>query len=375
MRKLGLPWIVMCVAVLGLVLGGCAGKDGKNGAAGLAGTNGTNGTNGTDGINGIDGTGIADCQPCHSDTATFAVRPAFAQWRHSVHASEAILWETNQGAPNWCASCHNNEGFVSTVRGAPAVAAMPTSIGCSTCHAPHTNKNFTLRTTAAYTLKNGVVFDKGRGNLCANCHHSRADVRATFPADSTMLPITSQFFGPHEGPQAEAYEATGGYEFGQVIPRSAHYNQITNSCVACHMFSPIGTMVGGHSFAMKAEEGGANQASCMVTGCHPGETFPEGTFDRLATQDWDGDGTTEGTQTEFDGLLGNLRAALVARGALNPGPGDLTDTAVPGRYPKNVVAAVYNFRLALREGSRGIHNTKYIMNLMKLSLQNLPALS
>ena len=103
MRKLGLPWIVMCVAVLGLVLGGCAGKDGKNGAGGIAGTNGTNGTNGTDGINGIDGTGVADCQPCHSDTATFAVRPAFAQWRHSAHASEALLWgRQTGGATSWC---------------------------------------------------------------------------------------------------------------------------------------------------------------------------------------------------------------------------------------------------------------------------------
>jgi hypothetical protein len=33
--------------------------------------------------------------------------------------------------------------------------------------------------------------------------------------------------------------------------------------------------------------------------------------------------------------------------------------------------AIYNFRCALTERSRGIHNTKYIMNLMKKSIEAL----
>jgi hypothetical protein len=300
------------------------------------------------------------------------------QWNHSRHSSDAILWETNRGATSWCASCHNSEGFVAAVGGTPAIAEMPTPIGCRTCHAPHTNKNFDLRTTAAYTLKNAVVFNKGQGNLCANCHHSRTDVRAAFPADSIMLPIANERLGPHEGPQAEAYAATGGYLFGRIdpMPKSAHYNAAANSCVDCHMFKPLGTTVGGHTFSMaNEEEGGDNLAACNQDDCHSSlTTFDRPTPGTLDEADWDRDGTIEGTQTEFDGLLNQLRVALVARGALNPEPGDLIDTSVPGRYPKNVVGAVYNFRLALKEGSRGIHNTKYIMTLMRLSLESLPPL-
>jgi hypothetical protein len=372
MRKLGLPWIVVCIAILGLALGGCSGKDGKNGAIGPRGPEGPTGPTGPNGPTGPAGpdgpSGTADCANCHNDNTELVA--AITQWGHSLHSSDAILWETNRGATSWCASCHNSEGFVSAVAGTPAIADMPTPIGCRTCHAPHTNKSFALRTTAAVTLKNAVVFDKGKGNLCANCHHSRTDVRAAFPADSTMLPIANSRLGPHEGPQGDAYAATGGYEFGQTIPKSVHYNLVPDACVTCHMYKPIGTVVGGHSFAMANEDAGANQAACTTTDCHAGETMPAGTFDRMATQDWDGDGAIEGTQTEFDGLLGQLRVALVARGALAA-----DDTSVPGRYPKNTVGAVYNFRLALREGSRGIHNTKYIMNLMKLSLENLPPLA
>jgi hypothetical protein len=371
-----MPWIVVAIAVVGLMLSGCSGEDGKDGAAGPKGDTGAAGGIGPTGPTGPAGpdgpAGTVDCQLCHNDNTELTA--AMAQYAHAVHSSDAIIWEVNRdGGVNAalhsnsrCFICHTSEGFVTNLAGSAAVADNPTQVGCRTCHAPHTNKDFRLRTEAAVTLQNDVVFNKGSGNLCANCHRSRYDTRAYFSPDSSFTNVTSVRFGPHESPQSDVYRGTGGYDYGTAITSSPHYNLADDACVTCHMAKPIGTTVGGHTFSMaNEEEGGNNTASCNQSGCHePALT----TFDRASTVDWDGDGTNEGTQTEFDGLLAALKTKLVAGGLLNAG----TDQAIPGRYPKDQAAAIYNYRVALTEGSRGIHNTKYVMTIMQRSIAALP---
>jgi hypothetical protein len=338
-------------------LGGCSGKDGKQGPAGINGINGTNGQDGHDGA-----TGTADCAPCHNDNTV--LRAAISQWEHSLHASDELI-NTEGAFFNSCGGyqCHTSEGFVTTLAGAPVPPDMPTAIGCRTCHSPHTNKDMRLRTEAAYTLSNAVVFNKGKGNLCVNCHHSRTDIRAAFPAAADSISITSNHYGPHEAPQSDVLKGTGGYEFGETIQSSAHYGAAADGCVTCHMFKPIGTAVGGHSMTMAGASD--NVAACNQAGCHTSVT----TFDRQAERDWDGNGTIEGIQTEFDGLLALLRADLLARHLITE-----DNLAVAGKYSKNAAAAVFNFRVAVTDRSRGIHNTSYIMNLMRLSREKLAAL-
>jgi hypothetical protein len=369
MRKLGLPWIVICIAALGLALGGCSGKDGKQGPAGI---NGTNGTNGTDGADGPSGT--ADCQLCHNDNTQLAA--AMEQYSHAVHSNDAIIWEVNRDGGTTalsysrCFVCHTSEGFVTDLAGNATVSDNPTQVGCRTCHAPHTNKDFRIRTEAPVTLRDGVIFDKGKGNLCARCHHSRSDTGVYFNPDSTFTTFTSARFGPHESPQGDAYRGTGGYDFGTPIESSAHYALIADACVTCHMYKPKGTTVGGHTFSMaNEEEGGDNTAACAQTGCH--STPALATFDRPSTVDWDGDGTNEGTQTEFDGLMATLKGKLVTAGLLDAA----LDTAAgpfPRRLPKAQAGAIYNYRVALTESSRGIHNTKYIMTILQRSIAVFP---
>jgi hypothetical protein len=359
MRKLGLPWIVVGVAVLGLALSGCTGKDGKTGATGPQGPPGSTGPTGPAGPDGPAGT--ADCANCHNDNTELAA--AIAQWKHSLHSSDELINAEGE-AFNTCGGyqCHTGEGFVTTLAGAPVPPEMSTPIGCRACHSPHVNKDMRLRTEAAYTLRNAVVFDKGKGNLCVNCHHSRTDIRAAFPAASDSISITSPYFGPHEAPQGDVLKGTGGYQFGQTIGSSAHYAAATNACVTCHMFKPIGTEVGGHSMGMAGTSD--NVAACNQAGCHSSVAA----FDRPAERDWDGNGTTAGIQTEFDGLVALLRADLLARHLITE-----DNLSVVGRYPKNAAAAVFNFRVALTDGSRGIHNTNYIMNLLRISRERLAA--
>lgn len=370
-------WALIVVLAFGLALAGCAGDDGKDGAAGAQGPAGPAGPAGPTGPTGPAGpegpSGTADCANCHNDNTE--LKAALEQYKHSLHSSDAIIWEVNRDGGlsstgnSRCFICHTSEGFVSNVAGNAQVASNPTQVGCRTCHAPHTNKDFRLRTEAAVTLLDGTVYDKGAGNICANCHQSRTDTRRMFPADADSVTMTSFRFGPHYTPQADAYRGTGGYHFDETIPSSPHYNLIAESCVDCHMFTPKGTTVGGHTFAMaNEEEGGDNTASCATAGCHNAPALT--TFDRQATVDWDGDGTTEGTQTEFDGLFNALRDRLLELDLIRED--NYVNVPTGGlRVPKDVAGAIWNFRVALTEGSRGVHNTKYVMTLMQLSLEAL----
>ncbi len=363
MRKGSFSLLLLLSAVPLLFFGaGCTGDAGPQGAQGPTGPQGPDGSTGPAGPEGPSGT--ADCVQCHNDDTMLKAK--IAQWNQSKHASDEILWEVTRDP---CYLCHTSEGFVTNLAGSPVLPENPTMIGCRTCHAPHTNKNFALRTEAPYTLRNGVTVDLGEGNLCVNCHHSRQDVN-TYITEPTV--ITSRYFGPHEGPQAETYFGTGGYEFGETMEQSIHPTLVADACVSCHMFKPLGTYAGGHSFSMAHEEAGENLAACNASGCHSGS--PLTTFNRTATADYDGDGTMEGVQDEFDGVLGQLRDTLVAKGMIYPPSDPYADRAVPATYTAVQAGAIYNFRLGVTDPSRGVHNTKYIMDLMKTSIEKVNAL-
>jgi hypothetical protein len=362
MRKSLYALFCLCL-VLPLLLGaGCTGDTGPKGDTGATGPQGPGGPEGPEGPEGIAGT--ADCVECHNDNTMLTA--AIIQWRHSLHSNTELLWEINRDP---CYKCHTSEGWVTNLAGTPVVAEDPTMIGCRTCHAPHTNENFDLRTTAPYTLMNGVVVDKGKGNLCVSCHHSRRDVR-TYVTDPTV--ITNSRYGPHESPQAEGYFGTGGYEYGAQLAQSSHKTQVENACVTCHMAKPIGAQVGGHTFGTAATAGGEEllNAQEICAGCHPGAEV----YNLPALSDYDGDGTTEGIQDEYEGLLGQLREALLARGLIGAEGADDEDLSVPGTYSAVEAGAIYNFRLVISDGSRGVHNPRYIMGLMQTTLGQLAAL-
>lgn len=381
MRKLGLPWIVVSIAVLGLALAGCSGSDGKDGATGPRGPEGPTGPVGPAGPDGPAGT--VDCARCHNDNTELTA--AMEQYSHALHASDAIIWEVNRDSwttaisTSRCFLCHTSEGFVASLAGPvprDAIANNPTQVGCRTCHTPHTTKNFALRTNAAVILQNGVSFDclaapeetHGKGNLCANCHRTRYNYFSADSASKTTVWATSTRFGPHSSPQAEVFRGTAGYDFGTPIPATnRHYAMVPDGCVGCHMAKPLGTTVGGHTFAMANEaEGGDNIKSCAATfgatACHAANT----PFDKPIL--W---GTASvGVQTQFDTLLAALKAKLVTAGLLV----EATDAWVgpfPRAIQKKQAGAMWNYRLAQNEKSRGVHNATYILTLLQRSIDNL----
>lgn len=286
------------------------------------------------------------------------------EWANSIHASGNNVDYTNRGGSD-CTKCHDQQGFISFL----ATGTLPSepfstvsAIGCFTCHNPHEAGDFSLRTASAYTLENGDVFNHGAANLCANCHHSRLSAETIEDGISV-----NRYWGPHHGPQGDLLTGANGWEFpgeGYTFPSSPHANQVEDACIGCHMGNPSahnGYDIGGHSFNMADEESGYNLVGlCADASCHPGVN----TFDFTADTDYDGDGTTEGYQTEMAGMLDSLATILQGAGYF-----DGTNHPVSGTIAdRHIAGAMYNFLLVEEDRSHGIHNFNYAQSLIEASI-------
>jgi formate-dependent nitrite reductase cytochrome c552 subunit len=301
--------------------------------------------------------GPQGCFECHSDTSTFLVAAA-QQWANSKHASGGTLNE-NDGA---CKGCHTSEGFLAVASGTTIadVVENPTSIHCFTCHAPHTNGDFSTRptTVAQKTLMNGVTYNLNAGNLCLACHRSRRNV-GTYVVALTM----TTRFGPHHGPQGDMLIGSNGYEYaGYTYEQGSHALATTtdgkDGCLECHMKTTSQNVVGGHSFNMAtADDAIINIGGCAK--CHAG----------IADFDWDG------VQTEISGLISDLETLLVNAGFITMNG----EAAVPNAVAVTAdqAGAVYNLLLAKEDRSEGVHNPNYIRGLLQSSIDfmNTPGLT
>lgn len=295
-----------------------------------------------------DGLSATDCFTCHGDEGRLLA--AKGEWQNSVHASGNNVDYTNRGGRD-CTECHDHQGFIEFQETGSVSAPydMVSAIHCFTCHAPHERGDLTLRVDDAYTLQNGVVFDHGAANLCANCHHARFDVRDI----GANYYVSSSHWGSHHGPQSDLLQGTGGYEFtGFTYETSPHANAVTDGCIGCHMGNPAthtGYKVGGHSFNMVDEESGTELSGiCAQESCHPSAT------------DFDYDGA----QTTVDSLLDSLEVLLYAEGLVDDEGEPEPDTiAVAGE-----TGALYNFIMIHEDRSEGIHNFKYIKGLLESSI-------
>lgn len=306
------------------------------------------------------------CFDCHNGQ----LDQAQGEWANSIHASGNNVDYTNRGGSD-CTRCHDQQGFISFL----ATGELPdeafstvSAIGCFTCHNPHETGGFDLRTSAAYTLEGGDVFDHGKANLCVNCHHSRLAASSI-----TANQATSRYWGSHHGPQGDLINGSNGYEFpglGYTFPSSPHAGQVRDACVGCHMGNVRthdGYDIGGHSWNMVSltDEEVTLVGVCADGSCHPGVT----SFDFTADEDYDGDGTTEGYQTEIEGLLEDLATLLTAQGVLSggsPTTGTIAD--------QNLAGAVWNYVMVEEDRSHGVHNFNYIRSLLEASIDYVEGL-
>jgi hypothetical protein len=297
--------------------------------------------------------GPQTCFECHSDTSTFLVA-ATQQWENSRHASGETLNEKD----GECKNCHTSEGFLAVASGTtiPDVVENPTSIHCFTCHAPHTNGDFSTRATsvAQKTLMNGVTYDLRGGNICLACHRSRRDVR-TYVADAARPKAMSNRFGPHHGPQGDMLIGSNGYEFaGYTYTQSTHRSVTEDGCLDCHFKTTLQNRVGGHSFNMVwGEDEILNTAACER--CHGAvEDFSEVRAGTPFCQD------------SVAALAADLRTRLLTAKLITVADG----LATPAKEMASVdsCGAVYNLMLYQEDRSGGVHNPKYISGLLKSAI-------
>jgi len=201
----------------------------------------------------------------------------------------------------------------------------------------YTGEDWALTTTDPVTLYafEGVTFDGGEGNLCANCHQPRRQI-AEADADGN-IEVDSTHWGPHHGPQSAMLLGVGGAGEVEGSP-SAHASMVENTCVSCHLGEGA-----GHTFEPSV-------AACQS--CHADiEDFDVG-----------------GAQTEVDGLLEELKTALVAKGLWS----EEEDEPVVGTYPAAQAQALWNYILiAVEDSSHGVHNASYTKALLEASIAAL----
>jgi hypothetical protein len=294
------------------------------------------------------------CMNCHYDGTYMTA--IMAQWQTSVHATGAGF-ERNGTT---CAPCHTSEGFVETLEtgadSTTAPVANPSVIGCRTCHHPHTTYDFTLRTNEPVRIMlTGEIFDRGNGNLCANCHQPR--ILSPLPiVGGDSVNITSTRWSPHHGTQSAMLIGTGGYELpgSAAYENSEHTTAVTNGCPTCHMATPYGIQAGGHTMNLIYVNHGADvdlTTGCNRTGCHNKIT----SFD------------VDGVQTQVEGLLEELGTLLVTEGILN----DSTGEAIVGKWSSIQAGALLNYLLVKEDRSMGVHNADYIRALLQNSIDAL----
>jgi len=324
------------------------------------------------------------CTDCHGSETKYPLRGARSQYLISGHRN---LGNASYANSDDCQGCHTNEGFIERVKTGKVdvkkFVRYPSEIGCFTCHAPHDTGDFSLRKTSAVTLANGAKFDRGKGNLCANCHQARRT-----PKDEVKprnIPTAS--WGAHHGPQADMLTGTNAYEYpGKKYSSSAHALLPQATCVTCHMALPSGRYslapsVGGHSFNVEGEvheEPKLNNAGCLNSGCHGEMNQAKGTrfFDRKARTDYDGNGKIETLQQEVQGLYERLindkGSGLLQK--TSPPIYDAKGKFIEGnktQYPVEIVGALYNYKFVQEDRSKGIHNTTYAVQLLMDSIKAL----
>jgi hypothetical protein len=281
---------------------------------------------------------VADltCTQCHNDTSIITGKKA--AWNDSIHGTgEAFVRGTSAG----CAGCHSGGGFSEMIAAGLSPDKVesgdpnPTHQDCRTCHQIHvtyTGDDWALETNAPVALYSyeGVTFDGGSGNLCANCHQPRR----AFAAVDGQVDWNSTHYGPHHGPQSAMLLGVAGATVGEP---AAHATLVENTCVTCHVGEND-----DHSFE-------PNVAACQS--CHSGAE----SFD------------INGFQTEVAAKLEELKAALIAEGMLTE-----EDEAVVGVYPEAQAAALWNYiTIAHEDHSMGVHNPTYTMELIDASLAAL----
>lgn len=317
------------------------------------------------------------CGACHN---TFG--PRFKQWQLSVHAAPPPTPSIDN--PD-CARCHTARAFARNMAQSPPRAEGKAAPGvtCAACHDPHSDANDSgVRVFGDVPLADGTLVPAGRAAACVTCHQTGVADPALHADGGEPFPFAVQ---------AEMVYGHGAIETGGAYGSSFHGDAgmklrnftgdpddplYAEACVTCHMAptpasGPHEDRVGAH--ALKLTDGAFELVAGNCDRCHAGLL----TFDRNLGHDYDGNGTADGVQTEVSGLLENLHAALEAADTLDglsrpggPGTPVLVATDLSRTTPL-LREAAFNYDFVVKDGSLGVHNTVYAVQLLQRTYERV----
>ena len=289
--------------------------------------------------------------PDESKGAALDINGLTAQWAESPHSNILLAPAQRDG----CVVCHDGGAFAAKQTEVAAIERdFFISIDCRACH---TGQGVELMEAGSVEIPTAENVKGGSGALCMYCHNSRSAPKMD----------DARRAAPHYSSQADLVSGTGGirradFEYGN----TAAHVELDNSCVSCHM-AETEAGYAGHSFQVENIEETCGQ-------CHQG-------IDGLnlkAGGDYDGDGETEGFQTEVEGLLALLQEAIVEElngGSFTSSHGTVVFKDKEGEelseVPDELYQAAYNYLLVQNDGSLGIHNPTLALQLLQQSYKVL----
>lgn len=282
------------------------------------------------------------------------VEVVYGQWKNSGHAV-AVEADNPSEAPGLreegnCFFCHNGYAFEREAKDLKGIGILK-GASCDTCH---TGYGQGLMQKGTVTIPLGEI-KGGKGALCISCHSGRGKK-------------PDQKSAPHASVQTDVLLSKSGAEVeGFKYGKSPHAT-VTNTCLACHMAKGKDG-VRDHTFKINA----ANVANSCGR-CHKFDTF-----NPPAKGDYDGDGKKEGIQNEVAGLLD------VVKGAINKklDGGKFTSTGGKIQFQDKqakvlesppspeVYNAAWNYLLINNDGSKGVHNPAYAVQLLQQTYKAL----
>ncbi len=347
------------------------------------------------------------CGGCHSASHTaYTNAPTYEEWSSSGHAAVVPdVLQTMASSTNnirSCGVCHSGSARLAMIGGKnPALTLTQdynVPITCAVCHDPHqTNGSpdqlrnpvsstnafrLTSVDTATVTAFTNKYNANRNINICAQCHNDRG----AGWADTSRAPHHSVQYNFLLGSVGQLFNGLtsvpASYDPGSHagLPASAMYSisgayYLTNQCASCHMQADSSdadnhTFVPGYTICLNCHDGRAAQAaftpylsnlvSSVIFGLNRWAATQTNAL--LATN-----GVVAWEYTNPGGLVWQTSASSFVTSWQQLESVNFKGPVSAGQalIPDNIKRARFNLYLVVNDGSLGLHNSGFAINLLE----------
>ena len=268
----------------------------------------------------------------YGDTCATCHHEEYTQWAVSPHAAIPLDLFPNDVRVTECVKCHQSSGFLAVLDSgedfksarAPYPSDHQEPVTCVGCHGPH-------------AAENTQMLRLPKGETCTTCHGGKwQDLILT---------------------------GTGSTPYRDYSEYQSHPHHSDDRCVTCHMAKTPDVPLGGHTFAMRTDDGDMQNVGACIA-CHNNAN----SYD------------INRRQSEVTEKLSELRQALEERNDDQlPGnePGACNQCHRGGSLPFDhdpelILENAYdNYKLVDRDKSHGIHNAPYTLQILRDALESV----